>query len=133
MPKDRIKVLCQINPQTILRMLILFESESKSQQLSEEGIIVTFQQMSLEVKTTKLNKLLKFEKSLDGLSLAYPSHIFTPRVQYMITMVSQVLSLDNDQSVGEVALGFLLSIYHSKNSLVIKFKFVEFLAEEIHV
>ena len=51
-----------------------------------------------------------------------------------MSVISQVLGLDNDKHVSEVILGFLLSIGSNEpeSNLVRCFNFDEFLAEAIH-
>ena len=51
-----------------------------------------------------------------------------------MSVVSQVLGLDNDKHVSEVILGFLLSIgsTNPESNLVWCFNFDDFLAEAIH-
>ena len=90
MPKDRTKVLCQVTSQLIHEALCLSQHEFEYQEFIEGSFTLMYKQMSSEVKTEKLSKLIKPEQTLDGLSLPYPNHIFIPRVQFAITTVSQV-------------------------------------------
>ena len=83
---------------------------SEHQEFIERSFTLMYKQMSFEVKTKKLSKLIKPEQTLYGLSLPFPSQIFIPRVESTITIVSQVLGPANDQYVDELTLGLLFSI-----------------------
>lgn len=105
--------------------------ESESQEFIVGSFPLVYKQASLENKVEKLTKLIKQNKTLEGLSLSYPSYIFLPRVQSVITIASQVLDLENDQFVDELILGFMFSSCVTNDSGT-KFKFVEYLEKAIH-
>ena len=81
-----------------------------------------------------MSSILKVGQSLEGLFFPYNVSIFRDEVQLVMSMVSQVLGLDNDKHVSEVILGFLLSIGSTEpeSNLVRCFDSDEFLAESIH-
>ena len=64
-----------------------------------------------------------------------PVHIFKNEVQLVVSLVCQILGLDDDCRVSEVILGFLLKISSlgSESQLVPVFNLDEYLAEAIHL
>ena len=69
-----------------------------------------FKSCETEVCCQFLSNILKEGQSLDGLFLPYPVHIFKNEVQLVVSLVSQLLGLDDYCRVSEVILGFLLKI-----------------------
>ena len=64
--------------------------------------------------------------------MPYPHQIFQPMVQFSITIISQVLGLENDQSVDELTLGFLFTFCVLNEFVQVpNFNFVEYLAKTI--
>ena len=58
--------------------------------------------------------------------MPYPWHISHPKVQISITIISQVLGLESDQSIDELTLGFLVTVCIPEESChVSKYNFVE--------
>ena len=74
-------------------------------------------------------------QSLEGLFLPYSIHIFKEEVQLVVSLVCQILGLDNDVHVNEFVLGFLLkmSLISSESHLVHYFSLDECLVEVIHI
>ena len=72
---------------------------------------------------------------MDGLFLPYHVHIFRDEVQLVVSLVCQVLGLDDDCHVNEVILGFLLkmSSMSPESQSVHVFSLDEYLAEAIHL
>ena len=87
-----------------------------------------------EVRFQFLSSILKDGQSLEGLFLPYNVNIFKEEVQLVMSLVSQILGLDDDTHINEVILGFFLSIgsidpeSHSTRC----FNLDEYLAEVIH-
>ena len=80
-----------------MEILKLSSIESQDQvPLNEENLIMLFHQSSLEYKFEQLNRFLKQGKLVEKLAFPYPVNVFTERVQFVVTMLSQVLGLDND-------------------------------------
>ena len=77
---------------------------------------------------------MKYGQSLGGLFRPYNVNIFKEEVQLVMSLVSQVLGLDDDTHINKVILGFLLSIgltdHESHSSHC--FNLDEYLAEVIH-
>ena len=88
-----------------------------------------------EVRCKFLSSILNEGQSLDGLFLLYHVHIFRDEVQLVVSLVCQVLGLDDDCHVNEVILGFLLkmSSISSESQSVHVFSLDEYLAEAIHL
>ena len=63
-----------------------------------------------EVRCKFLSSILNEGQSLEGLFLSYRIHIFKEEVQLVVSLVCQVLGLDDDCHVSEVVLGFLLKM-----------------------
>ena len=88
-----------------------------------------------EVRCKFLSSILKNGQSLDGLFLPYNVHIFRDEVQLVVSLVCQVLGLDDDCHVNEVILGFLIKIssLSSESQSVHVFSLDEYLGEAIHL
>ena len=84
-----------------------------------------------------MSNILNEGQSLEGLFFPYQVHIFKDEVQLVVSLVCQVLGLDDDCHVSEVILGFLLKmgsiIPESESHLVHVFSLDEYLAEAIHI
>jgi hypothetical protein len=59
-------------------------------------------------------------------------NIMVIEVQWVCSLLSQVLGLDNDKYVVEVMLGFLLTFFKSESGLSVCISFDQFLADNIH-
>jgi hypothetical protein len=53
-------------------------------------------------------------------------------VQWVCSLLSQILGLDNDKHVVEVMLGFLLTFFQSESGLSVCISFDQFIADNIH-
>ena len=53
-------------------------------------------------------------------------------VQWVCSLLSQVLGLDSDKYVVEVMLGFILTFFMSESGLSVSINFDKFLADTIH-
>ena len=76
-------------------------------------------------------------QSLEGLFFPYRIHIFKEEVQLVVSLVCQVLGLDDDFHVSEVFLGFLLKMslvsLESESHPIHVFSLDEYFAEAIHI
>ena len=88
-----------------------------------------------EVRCKFLSSILNEGQLLDGLFLPYPVHIFRDEVQLVVSLVCQVLGLDDDCHVNEFILGFLLKIGSliSDSQSIHVLSLDEYLAEAIHL
>ena len=97
--------------------------------------LLKFTRGETETRCQFLSSVLKEGQSLHGFFLPYPVHIFKNEVQLVVSLVCQILGLDDDCHVGEVILGFLLKIsslgYESQSIPV--FSLDEYLAEAIYL
>ena len=57
-----------------------------------------------------MSSILNEGQSLEGLFFPYRIHIFKEEVQLVVSLVCQVLGLDDDCHVSEVILGFLIKM-----------------------
>ena len=88
-----------------------------------------------EVRCQFLSNILKEGQSLEGIFLPYNVNIFKKEVQMVMSLVSQILGLDDDIHISKVILGFLLRIIsiEPESHLIHCFNLDEYLAEFIHV
>jgi hypothetical protein len=54
------------------------------------------------------------------------------KVQWVFSLLSQVLGLDNEKYVGKVMFGFLLTFFKSESGLSVHINFDKFLVDTIH-
>ena len=103
--------------------------------VNDSVLAEVYKNCETEVRCKFLSSSLKNGQSLDGIFLPYPVHIFKDEVQLFVSLVCQVLGLDDDCHVNEVILGFLLKIssLSSKSQSVPVFSLDEYLAEAIHI
>jgi hypothetical protein len=59
-------------------------------------------------------------------------NIMVIEVQWVCSLLSQVLGLDNEKYVVEVILDFLLTLFNSKSGMSVYISFDQFLADNIH-
>ena len=53
-------------------------------------------------------------------------------VQWVCSLLSQILGLDNDKHVVEVMLGLILKFFQSEPGLSVRIIFYQFIADNIH-
>jgi len=129
------KILCRIDAKYVRGMLSLPDSFPVNlKSFNEQVLIELYKNCKTEVKCQFLSSILKVGQLLEGLFLPYNVNIFKDEVQLVMSIVSQVLGLDDDMHVNEVILGFLLSIclIDHETHLVRCFNLDEYLAEVIH-
>ena len=84
-----------------------------------------------------MSSIINEDQSFKGLFFPYRIHIFKEEVQLFVSLVCQILGLDNDIHVSEVVLGFLLKMssvsLESESHPVHVFNLDEYLAEAIHI
>jgi len=84
-----------------------------------------------------MSSILNEGQSLEGLFMLYSIRIFKEEVQLVVSLVCQILGLDDDIHVNEVFLGFLLkmsSVSHESESHSFHyFSLDEYLVEFIHI
>ena len=78
--------------------------------MNESVLVEFYKNCEIETRCQFLSSILKDGQYLDGFFLPYPVHIFKNEVQLVVSLVCQILGLDDDCRVGEVVLGFLLRI-----------------------
>ena len=130
------KILCKINAKVICENLKLPDSYPDSREPVNESILAELYKSSgTEVHCKFLSGILKEGQSLDGLFLPYYVHIFKDEVQLVVSLVCQILCLNNDCHVNEFVLGFLLRIssLSFESQSVPVFILYEYFAEAIHL
>ena len=130
------RILCKISATVIRENLNLPENYPDNRESVNESVLPEFYKKCVtKIRCQFLSSILKEVQSLDSLFLPYPVHIFKNEVQLVVSLVCQILGLDDDCCVGEVVLGFLLRIsslgFESQSILV--FSLDEYLAESIHL
>ena len=103
--------------------------------INESVLVELYKKSEAETRCKFLSSVLKDGQSVDGVSIPYPMHMFKSEVQLVISLVCQVLGLDEDCHVGEVILGFLLRMNSSvsESQSTPAFSLDEYLAESIHL
>ena len=130
------QILCKIDAKVIHENLNLPDSYPDQREPVNELILAElFRSCETEVRFQFLSNILKEAQSLDGLFLPYPMHIFKNEVQLVVSLVCQILGLDDDCRVSEVILGVLLKISSlgSESQSVPVFILDEYLAKAIHL
>jgi hypothetical protein len=77
-----------------------------SEPFEEENIIMVYRECPSEVKDLFLQTIVKPEHISESLSLPMSVNIMVIEVQWVCSILSQILGLDNDKYVVEVMLGF---------------------------
>ena len=105
------KILCKVDAKSVHGILNLPDNFPYScDSLNENVLIEMYKNCATEVRCQFLSNILKTGQSLEGLFFPYNVNIFKKEVQLVMSLVSQILGLDNDIHISEVILGFLLSI-----------------------
>ena len=105
------KILCRIDVKSVHEMLSLPDNfPVNPESFNEQVLIELYKKCETEVRCQFLSSILKVGHSLEGLFFPYNVSIFKDEVKLVISMVSQVLGLDDDKHVSEVILVFLLII-----------------------
>ena len=130
------KILCRIDAKSIRGTLNLpdnFPDNCKS--VNESIQVEMYKSCKTVVRCEFLSSILKEGRSLEGLFLPYNINIFKKYVQLVMSLVCQILVIDDDIHITEVVLGFLLqmSSIDPESHLVHYFSLDEYLAEVIHV
>ena len=130
------RILCRVDATVIRENLNLPENYPDNRESVNESVLAeSYKNCETESRCQFLSTILKEGQSLNGLFLPYPVHIFKNEVQLVISLVCQVLGLDDDFHVGDVILGFLLrisSLSLDSQSIPV-FNLDEYLAEAIHL
>ena len=111
MSRSASKILCKIDASVVRENLSLPENYPVNRESVNEFVLAEFfKNCESESRCQFLSSILKEGQSLEGLFLPYPLHIFRTEVQLVMSLVCQVLGLDDDCHIGDVILGFLLRI-----------------------
>ena len=103
------KILCNIDAKTIRGVLNLPDSfPDNCESMNESVLVEIYKSCKTEIRCEFLSSILDEGQSLEGLFLSYNIHIFKKEVQLVMSLVCQILGLDDDMRISEVVLGFLL-------------------------
>jgi hypothetical protein len=131
--KQGSEVMCRVESMSIRDALSIPESFSAvSEPFNEENIIRLYRECPSEVRDLFLQTIVKPEHFSESLSLPMNVSIMVIEVQWVCSLLSQVLGLDNDKYVVEVMLGFLLTFFMSESGLSVCINFDQFIADNIH-
>ena len=130
------KILCKIDSKTIRGILNLPDSFLDNCESVNESVLVEMYKIcKTKIRCGFLSSILNEGQSLEGFLLPYKVHIFKEEVQLVMSLVCQILGLDDDIHITEFVLGFLLRIIliNLESHLVHYFSLDEYLAEVIHL
>ena len=93
-----------------------------------------YRECKYEIKNPFLTKNLKFGHVVESFSFPVDIHIFREEVQLVLSILSQILVYDDEKSMTEVMIGFLLkkNLPELETNQVCCFGFDEFLSTTIH-
>ena len=130
------KILCKVDEKSVHGILNLPDNfPDNCESLNESVLVEMYKSCKTEVRCQFLSSILKYGQSLEELFLPYNVNIFKKEVQMVMSLVIQILGLDDDIHVSEVVLGFLLRIssIEPESHLIHCFNLDEYLDETIHV
>jgi hypothetical protein len=110
--KQGSEVLCRVEGLSIQSALDILDSFSTmSKPFEEENLIMVYRECPSEVKYLFLQTILKPEHLSESLSLPMSVSVMFIEVQWVCSLPSQILGLDNEKHVVEVKLGFMLAFF----------------------
>jgi hypothetical protein len=110
--------MCRVESLSIRDALIIPESFSiVSEPFKEENIIRVYRECPSEVEDLFLQTIVKPEHLSKSLSLPMNVSIMIIEVQWIYSLLTQILGLYIDKHVVEVMLGFLLTFFQSESGL----------------
>ena len=130
------RILCKIDVNVIRENLNFPDNYPDCHEPVNESILAElYKNCGTEAHCKFLSSILNEGQSLDGLFPPYHVRIFRDEVQLVVSLVCQVMGLDDDCHVNEVILGFLLKISSlgSESQSIPVFNIDEYLAETIHL
>ena len=102
-------ILCRIDAKSIHGFLNLPDNYPDSRESVNKSILAeVYRSCKTEIRCEFLSSILNEGQSLEGLFFPYHIHIFKEEVQLVVSLVCQILGLDNDIHVNEVVLGFFI-------------------------
>jgi hypothetical protein len=103
-----------------------------SEPFEQENLITVYRECPSEVKILFLQMIFKPEHIFESPSLPISVNIMVIEFQWVCSILSHILGLDNDKYVVEVMLGFLLAFFQSESSQSVRISFDRFIANNIH-
>ena len=101
------KILYRIDVKSVRGLLSLPDSFLVNpESFNEQVLIELYKNCKTKVRCQFFSSILKVGQLLEGLFLPYNVNIFKDEVQLVMSIVSQVLGLDDDKHVNEVILVF---------------------------
>ena len=103
------KILYRVDAKTVRILLNLLDSfPDNCESLNEPFLVEMYKNCETEVRCQFMSSILKEGQSLEGLFLPYNVNIFKKEVQMVMSLVSQILGLDDDIHISKVVLGFFI-------------------------
>jgi hypothetical protein len=131
--KQGSEVLCRVETLSIRESLSIPESFSTIYEpFNEDKLIRVYREWPSEVRDLFLQTIVKPENFSKSLSLPMNVNIKVIEVQWVCSLLSQVLGLDNEKYLVDVMLGFLLKFFKSEFGLSFYINFDQFLDDNIH-
>jgi hypothetical protein len=103
-----------------------------SEPFEEEKLIMVYQECPSEVKNLFLQTIVKPEHYSESLSLPMNVNVMVIEIQWVYSILSHILGLDNDIYVVEVMLGFLLAFFQSESNKSVCIGFDKFIVDNVH-
>ena len=130
------KIICKIDAKSIRGILNLPDSFPDNCEFVNEPILAKmYKSCKTKIRCGFLSSIHKEGQSLEGLFLSYKVHIFKEEVQLVMSLVYQILGLDDDIHIREAVLGFLLRMSSTspESHSVHYFSLDEYLVDVIHI
>jgi hypothetical protein len=93
---------------------------------------MVYRECPSEVKDLFLQTIVRLENIFEILSLPMSVNVMVIEVQWVCSILSQILGLGNQNYVVEVMLGVMLDFFQSKSSQSVCISFDKFIADNIH-
>ena len=104
--------MCRVESLSIRESLHTPESFSTIHEpFNEEKMIRVYRECPLDIRDLFLQTIIKPKHFSNSLSLLMNVNIMVIEVQWVCSLLSQVLGLDNDKYVVEVMFSFLLTFF----------------------
>jgi hypothetical protein len=128
-----LEVLCELDSPSIRHDLSIPKSSpTVSEPFEEEKLITIYRECPSKVKTLFLQTIVKPKYHSESLLLPTNVSVMVIEVQWVFSILSQILGLDNDKFVVEVMLGFMLTFFLSESSQSVCINFENFIADNMH-
>ena len=105
------KILCRVDVKVVRGILNLPDSfPDNCESLNEPFLVEMYKNCETKVRCQFSSSIIKQGQSLEGIFLPYNVNVFKKEVQMVMSLVIQILGLDDDIHISEAVLGFLLGM-----------------------